>query len=185
MNYNFYVGFLGSLILVTGAAWPESKVQKSIQLTKNWLFAIGNAIMMIYSLLGYIEGGSIFFVFLQALVGMATILMMLDMGDRINTPILSLGTLLLIIWSLYLFQGYTTIFFVLGLSAVSFGYAFKMRTLHRDIALIVGSLLIALFSYIEKNWIFFGLNLFFALFSSYYLAKKLTGPQSAPQKHHP
>lgn len=51
------------------------------------------------------------------------------------------------------------------------GYAFKMNTLRRDLALMVGSIFLALFSYLEASRIFFRLNTFFALFSLYYTIK--------------
>jgi hypothetical protein len=46
-----------------------------------------------------------------------------------------------------------------------------MGTIRRVLALTLGSALIAIFSYIEASWIFFWLNVFFALFSAYYVAR--------------
>lgn len=100
--------------------------------------------------------------------------MMLNTPDTIDTPIITISGLGLIIWSLYLFEGYNTIFFILGLLGVGLGYAFQMGTLRRSVAFTLGSILIALFSYIEQNWIFFWLNMFFAIFSAYYVYLKLT-----------
>lgn len=172
MDFSFFIGLIGSLVLVTGAAWPESKKpQHPTQSIKNWLFAIGSSFMMAYAILGYLSGGSIFFVFLQILVAISTILMMLDIDDRIDMILLTISSVILIIWSMYLFQGYTTLFFILGLAGIGFGYAFKMGTTRRNLALTLGSALISFFSYIEKNWMFFVLNLFFAIFSAYYLQK--------------
>jgi len=39
--------------------------------------------------------------------------------------------------------------------------------------LALGGALIALFSYFEVNWIFFWLNVFFAIFSGYYVYKMI------------
>lgn len=172
MDYVFLTGLIGSLILVTGAAWPEGKkIKHPVKSIKNWLFTVGGLLMLLYAILGYLEGGSIFFVILEILVAISCVLMMLNTDDRIDLPIIGGSSLALIIWSIYLAKGYNIIFFILGLAGIGLGYAFKMGTLRRDIALTIGSLLITLFSYIEANWIFFGLNLFFAIFSGFYTFK--------------
>jgi hypothetical protein len=178
MTPTFLTGLIGSLILITGAAWPEPKrPTHNIKSAKNWLFAIGGFTMLAYSILGYMEGGPIFFIFLQALVGVSSILMMVDAPEKVDIPILSISALALTIWSLYLFEGYNTIFFILGLTGISLGYAFKMGTVRRDLSLTIGSILIAAFSYIEASWIFFWLNVFFALFAGMYVIKKLIKKQ--------
>ena len=178
MDTIFLTGLTGSLILVLGAAWTNigdpKRPAKSI---KNWLFAIGGLVMLLYSILGYQNGGPIFFVFLEILVVIASILMMLHIDDRIDTGIISFSGVALIIWSLSLFEGYNTILFILGLAAVGLGYAFDNGTLRRDFTLTFGSALIAFFSYLEMSWTFFWLNVFFAIFSGYYLARNL-------HKHH-
>lgn len=173
MNYTFLARLLGSLVLLAGAAWPETKTlhhpTKSI---KNWLFALGGGvILLLYSFLNYRAGGPVFFVFLQILVAISSILMMLDTDDRIDVAVIGTSGAGLIIWSLFLFEGYTTIFFIFGLAGIGLGYAFKMGTLRRNLALTAGSILIAVFSFIEASWIFFWLNVFFAIFSTYYLCK--------------
>lgn len=174
MDYIFFTGLIGSLVLVTGAAWPEIKdVKHPTKSLKNWLFAIGGFIMLLYAIFGYQQGGAIFFVILEILVAISSILMMLNTPDKVDTPILTISSLGLIIWSLYLFEGYNTVFFILGLCGIGLGYAFQMGTLRRSIALTLGSVLIALFSYIEASWIFFWLNVFFAIFSAYYVYKGL------------
>jgi hypothetical protein len=171
------LGLFGSLVLVTGAAWPDRKVSSPLQSTKNWLFALGGLIMFLYSLLNYLNGGPIFFVFLEAFVVVASIFMMLDTPDTIDTPIIVLTGLGFIVWSLSLFEGYSTIFFVIGLSGVGLGYAFTMGSLRREVALFLGSALIALFSYVEASWIFFWLNVFFAGFSFYYCYREIVSPR--------
>lgn len=167
----FLTGLFGSLVLVAGAGWPSRKVSHPVKSLKNWLFGIGGLIMLIYALMGYQEGGPIFFVFLEVLVTIASILMMANTDDRVDVAVISISGLALISWSLYLFEGYNTVFFVLGLAGIGLGYAFKMGSLRRDIALTLGSILIALFSYMEASWVFFWLNAFFAIFSAYYLFK--------------
>lgn len=174
MDYIFLTGLIGSLILVTGAAWPEVKhVKHPAKSFKNWLFAIGGFIMLIYAILGYQQGGPIFFVILEILVVISSVLMMLNTPDKVDTPILTISSLGLIVWSLYLFEGYNTVLFILGLCGIGLGYAFQMGTLRRSIALTLGSVLIASFSYIEASWMFFWLNVFFAIFSAYYIYKGL------------
>lgn len=174
MDYIFLTGLIGSLVLVTGAAWPEIKaVKHPMRSVKNWLFGIGALIMLVYAVLGYMSGGTIFFVFLQSLAVIASVMMMLNTDDRIDTAVISVSGLVFIIWALYLFEGYNTVFFIIGLSGIGLGYTFNMGTIRRPVALTLGSALIALFSYIEANWIFFWLNVFFAIFSGYYLIKGL------------
>lgn len=171
MDYIFYTGIAGCIVLVLGAAAPAKPVAHPTQSTKNWLFAIGGFMMMVYSYLNYVNGGPIFFLILQILVNISSVLMMLNTDDKIDTAVLSLCGLGLIIWSLTLFEGYNTIFFILGLCGIGIGYALDTGTVKRNIMLTAGSVLIALFSYIEASWIFFWLNVFFALFSGYYVVK--------------
>lgn len=174
MDIIFVTGLVGSLILVIGAGWSEGKdVKHPVKSFKNWLLAIGAYIMLLYAVLGYQQGGSVFFVILEILPAIASIFMMLNTPDIIDTPAIGISTLGLIVWSLYLFSNYNTVFFILGLSGIGMGYAFQMGTLRRSVALTFGSLLIAVFSYMEASWIFFWLNAFFALFSGYYVYKKL------------
>ncbi len=178
MDYIFTTGLIGSLILVIGAAWPESKdIKHPTKSVKNWLLAVGGFMMLLYAYFGYQQGAPIFFLILQILVAITSILMMLNTPDKIDTPIIGVSGLGLIIWSLYLFEGYSTIIFILGLCGVGLGYAFQMGTLRRSIALTLGSVLIAIFSYIEASWIFFWLNTFFAIFSAYYVYKDLARKQ--------
>lgn len=172
MNLIFVTGLIGSLVLVTGAAWPEPKAgTQPVYSLKNWLFAIGGLLMLLYAWLGYTQGGPIFFVLLEVLIAIASLLMMLNTPDTIDTPIIAVSGVALIIWSLFLFEGYSTIIFILGLCGTGLGYAFTTGTVRRNCALLMGSVLIALFSFIEASWIFFWLNTFFALFTAYYLHK--------------
>lgn len=172
MTLTFLTGLFGSLVLVSGAAWPESKDKNHpTRSLKNWLFAVGGFLMLIYAILGYLEGGPLFFVILEILVAIASVLMMLNTPDKIDAPLIGVSCLGLIVWSLFLFEGYRTLIFIVGLCGIGLGYAFQMGTLRRNLALTLGSGLIAGFSYIEASWIFFWLNTFFAVFSAYYLLK--------------
>jgi len=175
ISFSFAIGLLGSIVLVIGAGWPELKdIKHPTHSVKNWLLAIGGLLMLTYATLNYLTSGSIFFVFLQVLVGIASIMMMLNTNDKTVTIVMVACGLGLIVWSLFLFENYNTIFFVLGLTGIGLGYALKPLTVRRMLALTLGSVLIALFSYIEKNWIFFWLNIFFAVFSGYYLFLRIT-----------
>ncbi|MFA6992504.1 MAG: hypothetical protein WC269_04480 [Candidatus Gracilibacteria bacterium] len=169
MDYIFVTGLVGSLVLVLGAAWPETKdAKRPTKSFKNWLFATGGFIMLLYAIFGYQQGGPIFFVILEIMVAVASLLMMLNTPDKVDAAIILVSGSGLVIWSLYLFEGYNTVIFILGLAGVGLGYAFQMGTLRRNIALILGSVLIAIFSYMEASWIFFWLNIFFAVLSAYY-----------------
>lgn len=171
-DYIFLTGLMGSLALVTGAAWPEGKkTEHPIKSIKNWLFAIGGLTMLLYAIMGYMVGGVIFFVFLQIFLVLASVLMMLNAGDKIAIIAMSVCGSGFLFSSLYLFEGYNTIFFIIGLTGIGLGYTLKTGTVYRSLALTLGSALIALFSYFEANWIFFWLNLFFAIFSGYYLLR--------------
>lgn len=159
----FWIGIIGALILVAGAAYPEKKVSHPARAVKNWLFALGGLLMLIYSVLNYFAGGSIFFIFLQGLVNVSSVLMLLDVNDRVSVwVILGLG-LGLTVWSLSLFEGYSTLFFIAGLLGIAVGYVLN-DPLRRNGALLLGSVLIAVFSTLSQDWIFVGLNIFFALF---------------------
>ena len=127
--------------------------------------------MLAYSILNYMAGGSIFFVLLQIFINSTSVLMMLNTSDRFDTPVIILVGLCMIAWSLRLFDGYNTVFFIIGLSGIGLGYAMNMGTLKRNVSLTVGSALIALFSYLSGDMIFFWLNVFFALFSGWYAGR--------------
>lgn len=170
-DYIFYIGLAGAIILVLGAAAPDRKVSHPTKSLKNWLLALGGVFMLVYSSLDYMNGGLVFFVFLQGLVNVASLLMMLNVSDKIDVPVISVAAVALIGWSLFLFEGYNTVFFILGLAGIGLGYAMDSATFRRNMALLLGSILIALFSYLEKSWIFFWLNVFFAIFSAYYTWK--------------
>ncbi len=129
--------------------------------------------MLLYAIFNYNQGGPIFFVILQILVVISSILMILNTPDKIDIPVITTSSLALIIWALFLFDGYNTILFIVGLCSLGLGYALDMDTLKRIFFLTIGSLIIAIFSYIENNWVFFWLNVFFFIFSAYYLKKKI------------
>lgn len=167
----FYIGLIGSIILVSGAAYPARALTHPIRSLKNWLFALGGLAMLIYSILNYIAGGLVFFVFLQVLVSLASILMLSNVREDKSGPVILGLAAFMVVWSLSLIETYTTVFFIIGLGGIAFGYILKAGTSRRNLALFAGSVLIALFSYIEASWIFFWLNVFFALFSGYYAWK--------------
>ncbi len=174
-DYIFLTGLIGSLILVTGAAWPEIKDTKHpMKSTKDWLFAIGSTTMLVFSLLGYLMAdGAIFFVFLQGFILVAVVMMMLNTSDKTDLTVMSIAGIGFIAWSLTLFEDYTTIIFILGLVGIGLGYTLEMGSVKRMLGLTIGAALIALFSFLVANWVFFWLNVFFALFSGYYLVRRL------------
>jgi hypothetical protein len=182
MEITFLVGLLGSITLVSGAFYPDVPVSHPLRSVKNWLFALGALTMLIYSTLNYFAGGSIFFIFLQGFVSISSAFMMLNVNDRIDTPLLGFAGLCFIVASLYLFEGYNTVFFILGLSGIGMGFAMQNCTFRRDLTLALGGSLIALFSFIEANWLFFWLNVFFASFSGYHAFRQYKRLQSADVK---
>jgi len=173
MDMIFLTGIWGGLVVVLGAAFPEEKGRPTTSV-KNWLLATGGLILLVYATLNYFFGaGSLFFVFLEGLVIVASVLMMLDTSDKIDTIVLGLAGAGFIAASLLLYQGLSTIYFIVGLTGVALGYALKQGSIQRFASLVIGSVLIALFSYLSGDWIFFGLNVFFAIFSAYYLVRVL------------
>ena len=167
----FLIGLVGSIILVIGAALPDRAHKHPYTSRKNWCFAIGALFMATFSTLNYLAGGPIFFIFLQALVILSSVFMMLDVDDRIDSTVTILAAIGLIVWSFYLSQGWETLVFILGLVGIALGYELKGGTVKREVALTVGSILIAAFSYLTATWIFFWLNVFFALFSGWQIRK--------------
>lgn len=182
MDLSLFVGLLGSLALIVGAAWPVEKTKNPRKSVKNWLFGIGGLIMLFYAILWYLSWWSIFFVFLEILIVIASILMMLDTNDRLDLGILSATWIILIVLSLYLFEWYSTIIFILGLAWLGLWYAFKMNTLRRNLALMIGGILVAVFSYISASRIFFWINIFFGLFSLYYTIKLIRSKKKVVKK---
>lgn len=174
MNYILLTGIWGGLVCVLGAAYPEEKVKSPLHSTKNWLLAVGALILTGYALLNYFfASGSVFFVLLELLVVVSAVMMMADFRDTVDTIVLAIAGVGFVVWSLFLYEGYQTIYFIAGLTGIALGYAFKMGTVKRSLALTLGSGLIAFFSYLGKDAVFMWLNVFFCLFSAYYLVKGL------------
>lgn len=159
MDARMLVGLVGSAILVAGVA-------TTAQRKKNLLFAFGNACMLTYALLGYIGGGPIFFLILQIFIALSTVSMLFNIPDAYDTPLLAVGGLALVAWSLSLFEGYSTAIFVVGLVLLGIGFAMTPATLKRETALMTGSAMIAVFSFLMRDWIFVGLNVLFAVLSA-------------------
>ncbi len=169
MDPVFSLGVIGGVILVLGAFWPVKKTNHPTRSIKNWLFAVGGFLLFAFALLDYLLGtGPLFFVILELLIIIASVLMMLNINDTTDTWIISISGIVPVIWSFFLFEGYLTIFFILGLIGIGIGYALDAGTLKRNIVLTVGSVLIAIFSYLGESWIFFWINVFFAVFSAYH-----------------
>ena len=158
MDLRFYIGIIGSIVLVCGVIIPVLR-------WKDLLFAIGSTCMLIYAFLGYLAGGPIFFLILQIFIAISTLCMLLHVPDRYDTTILAVAGVGLTAWSLSIFEGYTTAIFVVGLVLIGIGFAMEGGTLKREWALMLGSAVIAVFSYFMRDWIFFGLNTAFAFFS--------------------
>lgn len=173
MNFIFLAGLTGAVTLVLGAAWPEEK-GRVLYSTKDWLFVFGTLLMLTYATLNYFYAtGSVFFILLEFMVVVASLLMMLDTSDKIDAVVLTLSGLVFIVWSVFLYEGINTLFFIVGLTGISLGYAFNTGTVRRFLALTAGSVLVAVFSYLVDDLVFFYLNAFFALFSFYYLIRVL------------
>jgi len=175
MNVSLLVGMVGSCILVAGSAWPERATKTAAHASvKNRLFALGGIAMLIYAMLQYQEGGHVFFIFLQCLIVAASVLMMIDTNDKFDIGVLTLLGGGLITWSLFLFDNYFIITFIVGMIGIGLGYTLKAGSIARNVALCTGSALIAIFSFHEASWVFFWLNVFFFIFSGYYGIKMIS-----------
>lgn len=168
MNGILILGIIAATTLIVGAAWTHNK-------WKNVLFAIGNVGMFIYALLNYQDGGPVFFVFLESLIMVSTVLMLSKVKDFWNALIVCASGLGFVLWSLYLFEDYRTVIFIFGLTILGLGFAFRNGTVRRELALLIGSVILGVFSYLEVSWLFVYVNVFFAIFSFYHLTKMLHG----------
>lgn len=172
------IGITGSIIIVVGAIYPIEVTKVPVRSVKNRLLTLGTLILLLYASVGYLSWLSVFFInirleflifiYLEILVVIASILMMVNTNDRRDTWIIGGLGIALLIWSRFLLQWRSMSLFIVAFTILSLGYAFDMHSVRRYIALTIGGLLIALSSYLAASRIFFGLNIFFALFSLYY-----------------
>ena len=106
------------------------------------MFFVGGLIMLAYSIIGYLSGGPIFFLILEILVAVSSLMMMLNFHEKIAVPIIAISSLSLIIWSFYLLKATTQFFY-----NRSFRNRPRLRvlncTLRRNLSLTLGSALIA------------------------------------------
>ena len=172
--FTFCIGLLGAVVLVLGSAWPEGDADKPARSAKNWMFVLGTFTLTIYALFDYSMGNSvIFFVLLQAFASVAAILGVTKVSSRTATVITAIFGVFFIGLSLVIFEGIGTIIFVAGLMGIALGYVLPIGSVRRSLSLTLGGAFIVIFSYMESNWIFCVLNIFFAIFSGYYLVKSL------------
>lgn len=171
-----FLGILGGVVLVIGSAWPSTKdLHHPLMSIKNWLLFLGAIFLFGFAFIDFLSGtGTVLFVLLEGLAIVASILMMLDTNDRLDAALLSISTLALIGLSFWMNTSLETLWFIIGLLGVGIGYALT-PSIWRDTSFIIGSLMLTYFSYLGSNWIFFWLNLFFALFSGYYVLKQVAG----------
>lgn len=167
MNYINAVGLIGTLILLFGAAWPPAKKKH----VKQWLFITGNAVMLIYALANYLSsGGLFFFILLQILVNVGGWLGLTGLKQSLKNGLVGFLGFLMVVWALRIFEDKQTIFFILGLTLLAIGYTLNLGKT-KQLLLSLGAGLVAYFSYVVWEPVFFVLNTFFALFSAYYYLK--------------
>lgn len=158
------LGLGASIILVLGSAWPDGNRYK------NWIFALGNFGMLAYAALSYLNGGAIFYILLELLCVLSSVLALAKAPQKISTALILLAGSALLFYSICLFEDASTLVFIFGLTVLSLGFVAK-DFVKRNMAFVLGSGLIAAFSIFENSMIFFWLNVFFAIFSLYYLLK--------------
>ncbi len=168
IHYVTGLGVLGAIVLLIGAAFPPKKNEHITE----WLFIFGNALMFFYALLNYLHAkGLFFFILLQILVNVGGWLGLAKLKQGVKSKVVGLLGLAMILWSLFLFEDTSNIFFIIGLTLLALGFAFdKGRS--KQLLLTIGSSLVAYFSYVVWDPVFLVLNSFFALFAAYYYLKK-------------
>lgn len=170
----FLTGLISSIVLVIGSAWPDPKKNvKPARTFKHWIFGIGNFGMLAYATLAfYFTANPVFFVLLEILCAASSVLILANVKEKISTRLILVSALALLVWSFFLFEDSTTVFFILGLSAVAVGFTSK-NNVKRNAVFVLGCILISTFSFIKGDMIFFWLNAVFGLFSGFYLLKAL------------
>lgn len=78
--------------------------------------------LLIDSVLNYLTSSPVFFVFLEAFIVFDAVLMFIGVPDNIDGPLVGTVGLAFIALSIYLFSGYETIIFVLGMIGVGLDY---------------------------------------------------------------
>ena len=167
-----HLGITGACALVIGAAWPISKEKHPGKSIKNWLFLIGALFLLGYASWNYsLETGEFFFVLLQIFVLSSNVLLVINAPQKWSKPLIISSAIFFIGWSIFLFEDLSTLPFIIGLSILAYGYISDPSTRNSQIILTIGSILLALFSYLAADWVFFWLNSTYILFSSYYAWK--------------
>jgi len=175
----FNLGVLGGIVLVLGALYPAKKIEIPRNSVKNWLFATGAIILFAYAVLNYLYGsGTLFFAILEILALVSSGLMLGGIPAKISTKIISALGIGLVGWSILIAKDFFAGIFILGLVIVSWGYVLPSGTVKRNLLLAIGSIFIALFSYLGNAWVFFWLNIFFAGFSFYHAWKLKKGTKN-------
>jgi len=167
----FYVGLMGASVLVLGYAWPAKKIKNPRKSFKNWLFVLGALFMLIYSYFNYLLGGAIFYIFLQLLANLASLFLMLRINKKASIVFIILASIAFIGASLFYFEDFSTVLFIIGLSLIAVGYILDSGTVKRNVMLCLGSMFIAIFSYIEGNMIFLYLNILCSIFTIFHIYK--------------
>lgn len=165
------VGIVASTFLVIGALLPDAPNVHPARSLKNQCFAIGNIGMIAYAWMRFLEGGSVFFLFLEAMMMLSTILMLTNAHERLSQMLILPTGMLFSLAALLIDIELATLLFVIGLTVVSIGFISRGGTLRRSIFLTLGSGLVAVFSAIQHDVVFLWMNAFFALFSLYHVGK--------------
>lgn len=127
--------------------------------------------MIIYAVFRYMAGGSVFFLLLEAMMLLATVLMLVQAKESISRTLILIMGFLLSATAFFIKIDPETLIFVAGLTIVSVGFTSGANTIRRNALLALGSGLVALFSAIQHDPVFLWMNVFFALFSLYHVVK--------------
>lgn len=183
MDITSLLGIVGAVLLVIAALYPTKIITTPATSLKNRLFALGSFMMLLYAGMWYLAGWSNVILLTEILIVMSCIFMLTNIRVRVATWIVALFGILFLIWSLWSFGWYDNILlFILGGIVLSIGYVAPMQSYQRWIGLTLWGILLVIFSYIWSSWIFFWLNIWFALGTGYCLLRLFLPPQHA-QSH--
>lgn len=150
MSLSFIIGVVGAVCTVIGAGWPDKVPKKPRFSVKNRLFFVGNTLVFCYSVLLAREGGTVFFLYLESVVMLGTILMMTTIPKIYNVIATSVLGLFFVFRVLLGTQDRQTLIFVVGLTGLTIGFVSPAATLQREGALTLGSIGVAIYSYVTS-----------------------------------
>jgi len=166
MNIIVIPGIFGSIAIILGMLYQEQNTNKlPHKSVKNRLFFIGGILMTLYSFLDFFQNKVLFFLVLQLFLLTTCVVMITNINEKKALIINIIALIIFVAWSFLAVNSIITLIFIFGLIIVGMGYTFKFSPTKRDIAFIIGSVLLTIFSVINHNPIYIAINLISAIIS--------------------